>query len=284
VTAIANIARFLATHPLTREAPLGAWGRFISWQIRSRIQDEVIVPWVGGQRLAVRRGMTGATGNIYAGLHEFPDMMLLLHLLRPGDLFLDIGANVGSYTVLASGVRGATTWAFEPDPDTLRALQRNIDLNGLGSRAVVHATALGETDGEVAFTRGLDTVNRVAAEGDANVRRVPVRRLDGLIGTAKPLMIKMDVEGHEPAVVRGAQELLGRDGLNVLALETVTPEIEAAVERHGFRRGYYDPFRRALTGSPGGPPAANVVYVRDWDLVAARLASAPPVEILGRLL
>lgn len=57
--------------------------------------------------------------------------MVPLHFLRPGDLFLDIGANVGTYTVLASGVCGGKIMAFEPDPRTLRHLQRNIELNQL---------------------------------------------------------------------------------------------------------------------------------------------------------
>ena len=64
MASLANIAHFFATHPLTRKAPLKAWARFVSWQIRSRMQEEVIVPWIAGQRLAVRRGMKGATGNI----------------------------------------------------------------------------------------------------------------------------------------------------------------------------------------------------------------------------
>src|SRR6185295_2090869 len=96
----------------------GAWRRFLAWQISSRLLPEVVVPWVHGLRLGARRGMTGATGNIYAGLHEFHDMMLLLHFLRPGDIFLDMGANIGSYSLLAAGVAGATAHAFEPDPQT----------------------------------------------------------------------------------------------------------------------------------------------------------------------
>src|SRR6478752_1702566 len=126
IASLANIAHFFATHPLSRKAPLKAWARFVLWQFRSRMQEEVIVPWVAGQRLAVRRGMAGATGNIYVGLHEFADMMFVLHFLRGGDLFLDIGANVGSYVILASGVCRATTWAFEPDPNTVCNLKRNV--------------------------------------------------------------------------------------------------------------------------------------------------------------
>jgi precorrin-6B methylase 2 len=87
--------------------------------------------------------MTGATGNIYAGLHEFADMAFTLHFLRPDDLFLDIGANIGSYTLLASAVCKARTISFEPDPKTMTLLRRNIDLNGLHGRVVLEQTAVG---------------------------------------------------------------------------------------------------------------------------------------------
>ena len=52
--------------------------------------------------------MTGATGNIYCGLHEFIELTFLLHLLRPNDLSLNIGANVGSYIILAARVLRST--------------------------------------------------------------------------------------------------------------------------------------------------------------------------------
>ena len=80
---ICRINAFLATHPLTKHRRLSATARVLRWQITSRIQDEVIVDWIGGTRLAARRGMTGLTGNIYAGLHEFADMAFVLHFLRP---------------------------------------------------------------------------------------------------------------------------------------------------------------------------------------------------------
>ena len=161
-------------------------------------------------------------------------------------------------------------------------MRRNIDLNGLAGRVVVHEMALGETDGEVHFTRGLDTMNRVAMGGEANVRTVAVRRLDTLVGAAEPLMIKMDVEGYEQSVVHGGPGLLARDCLKVIELETVTAEIEASLVQHGFQRAYYDPFHRALTAAPSGPPASNAVFVRDWQLVVDRLENAPAVEILGK--
>lgn len=71
---VRQISRFLCNHLLTRDHRAAAFARLCRWQIASRLRREVIVPWVGGIRLAARRGMTGATGNIYAGLHEFADM------------------------------------------------------------------------------------------------------------------------------------------------------------------------------------------------------------------
>jgi hypothetical protein len=64
----------------------------------------VIIPWVGGTCLAVEKGMNAATMNFYCGLFESVDIILILHVLRPGDLFFDVGASVGTFTVLASGV------------------------------------------------------------------------------------------------------------------------------------------------------------------------------------
>jgi len=139
--------------------------------------------------------MTGATGNIYVGLHEFADMMFPLHFLRKGDLFLDIGANVGSYTVLASGVCRAKTWTFEPDPDTIRHLRRNLGINSLDALVKVHEFALGAEQGEISFTVGLDTLNRIAPANYEDVRMVRLERLDNVIGGSHPIMIKVDVEG-----------------------------------------------------------------------------------------
>ncbi len=276
-----NLSHFFSTHPLTRDAPLRAWTRFISWQLNSRLREEIIYSWIAGQKLAVRNGMTGATGNIYVGLHEFVDMMVPLHLLREGDLFLDIGANIGSYTVLASGVCRATTWAFEPDPNTSLHLKRNIAINKLDNLVTVHECALGPTTGEVPFTVGLDCINKVASADDKNVRIVRQEQLDNLIGAAQPIMIKMDVEGYEEAVLRGAQALLANPCLKVIELETVTPEIDQMMLRNQFERAYYDPFSRKLSREPVDPKSSNSLFIRDRPVVESRLATAKKIEILG---
>lgn len=279
-----TIHRFFWMHPLTRDNPIGAWTRFVAWQIRSRLQDEVTVPWIEGRRLAVKRGMTGATGNIYAGLHEFYDMLLLLHFLRKEDLFFDIGANVGSYAVLASGICGAKTWAFEPDPLTVRGLQRNIDINNLNDLVTLCEFALGLSNGEVKFTIGRDTVNRVANEMDDQVRIVPQRRLDDISVRYNPIMIKMDVEGYEENVIFGAQDILADESLKVVELETVNTRVMDNLAGHGFVQCMYDPFERKLYPSDNEKKSSNFTFVRDIVFVQERLLTARPVKVFGRMI
>ena len=278
----ASLQRLFASHPLTCDAPMRAWFRFAAWQVRSRLQDEVLVDWVGGQRLAVQNGMTGATGNIYLGLHEFFDMMVPLHFLRQHDLFLDIGANVGTYTVLASGVRKAKTYAFEPDPCTLGKLKRNLEINRLKDRVQVYSCALGAARGEVAFTVGLDTTNRIATANDAKTRTVRMETLDAIVADSHPVMMKVDVEGAELHVLMGAEGLLADPSLKVIEMETVVPESAAILSRNGFETACYDPFHRTLARNRADCKSSNTLFVRDWPFVADRLQSAEQIEIFGR--
>ncbi len=275
-----GLQRFFATHPLTCDAPQRAWARFVWWQLRSRLQHEVISHWAGGQRLVARHGM--GTPNVYVGLHEFPDMMLALHFLHEGDLFLDIGANVGSYTVLASGVCRAKTWAFEPDPGTAQYLRRNIAVNGLDAFVKVYECALGSEQGEVAFTVGCDSTNRIATANDKNVRTVRLERLDTVIADRAPIMIKADVEGGEEGVLQGAKALLANPCLKVVELETVTSESARILIRNQFERAYYNPFCRSLDREPNHLKSNNSLFIRDWSFVAGRLATAKKVKILDR--
>ena len=86
--------QFISKHPLASRNRKLAIANWLKWQISSSIlKMPAIFPWINQSKLVAERGMTGATGNIYAGLHEFNDMAFCLHLLRSGDLFVDVGAS-----------------------------------------------------------------------------------------------------------------------------------------------------------------------------------------------
>src|SRR5579885_1942342 len=129
-----RVLKNIWNHPLARSDRARALARYGYWQARCLVSNrDSIVAFVNQSRLSVRKGMHGATFNIYTGLSDFSAMGFLLHLLRPGDLFADVGANVGVYTVLSSAVRGARSIAIEPIPANLADLERNIELNGIAS-------------------------------------------------------------------------------------------------------------------------------------------------------
>jgi FkbM family methyltransferase len=233
--------------------------------------------------------MTGATGNLYFGLHEFMSMGLVLHFLRDGDLFLDAGANVGTYTVLASGVCRAHTLAVEADADTARDLARNVEINRLQELVKIEILALGPTDGEVMFTTGLGAMNQVVTEMGAGVRVVPQKTLDHVVGDAQPALLKLDVEKYEDQVLEGSIEVLKKPSLKVVALEATSEWSNKLFADLGFERAFYDPFTRTLQREPnelafsnGKWTRSNEFFVRDWRFVEDRLKSAKPVTVLGR--
>jgi FkbM family methyltransferase len=275
--------RFIARHPLSSRRPLSAFWRYARWQTESRLRDEVAFDWVEGSKLIARNGMTGATGNIYCGLHEFVDMAFLLHLLRPGDLFVDVGANIGSYTVLASAVCGARSIAIEPDPGTVQSLKRNVEVNRIGHLVVVTEAAVGAAAGTVRFTVGQDTTNRVVAETDQATREVNVRALDDMLANEDPVLIKMDVEGYEPQVVAGALATLDKASLAAVITETADPAIWSVMESRGFVGAAYRPFERSLVAhnlSGNSTLSNNTMFVR-LDQVGDRLKTAVYRHVAG---
>lgn len=278
---MATVLTYLRNHPISGRHPWRALMRAAAWQARSRVQSTARYPWIAGATLVMSRGMTGATGAVYYGLHEFPDMALLIHLLGPQDLFVDAGANVGSYTVLASRVCGSRSISIEPDPVARQSLQRNAAHNGIEHLIETAPVAVGATDGQVRFTQGLDTVNRVATDDAGASRIVEMRTLDSIVGYRVPVLIKIDVEGYEEHVIRGAQRTLAKPSLLALELETVSTATEELLRDSGFERASYDPFTRTLVPPTKKFGECNALFVRDRSEIAARVKAAVRRSIYG---
>jgi FkbM family methyltransferase len=285
--------RFLRSHPLASRhlgSAMLRWGR---WQIGSRLlSSDVIVPFVDDSVLAVRAGMTGATGNVYAGLHEFADMAFVYHCLRRDDLFVDVGANVGAYSVLAA-TAGACVIAFEPVPSTAGHLRRNVRINALEDRIEVRQAGLADKPGELSFTTGNDCTNRVATAVDAGQPQaiVQVETLDGALAGRRPCVIKIDAEGYEYPILTGANETLARQPpLAILAEMNGSAErysldeqtVAAALNRLGYTACGYDPFSRTLDPVDAHRRAlGNVIFVRDLELCRQRLRTARSLRVIG---
>lgn len=278
-----DLIRFVWRHPLNARGRVGALGRVIRWQLGSRmVPGPIALPFVEGTNLFVTRGMTGATGNWYCGLHEHGEMGFLLHVLREMDLFVDVGANIGSYTVLASGAVGARSIAIEPVPSTFASLRRNIVLNGIDTRVHCWQGGMADRQGVLRFTSGFDTVNHVVTEGEATESvEVPVSTLDDLLGGDAPAVIKIDVEGYERSVLRGGRKTLADSKVLAVIMETngsgarygaSDDELVDEMRRAGFAMYAYDPIRRRLAES--GKGGGNTIFIRDIAEVQERIRSA----------
>ena len=309
---VADTLRYIVNHPLNRDRRVRAIAGYVTWQLRSRLRHRpLIVHWIGGTRLLVSRGMTGATGNIYTGLHEFPEMSFLLHLLRSGDLFVDAGANVGSYTVLASGCSGAHVVSIEPSSAAFAALLANIELNGVTALVEPSRIALGKQEGNVPFTVGLDSVNHVVASRHPEPRRlrriashleilryaqddveqVSMTTLDRLLRGRAATLIKMDVEGYETEVVDGAVETLRSKETLAVIMELNgegkrygydDADLHRRMQSFGFRASAYDPFNRSLVPTDKAGSVGDTIYISDFDRVNARVKSAPSFHVYGQ--
>lgn len=282
-----DIVRFIVQHPIGRKHPVRNVLDFVRWQVGSRlVPGPVIVPWLGATRLVVERGMAGATGNLYVGLHEPAEMGFALHLLRPGDHMVDVGANVGSYTLLAAGVSGATVHAFEPVPATFERLIRNVRVNDLTSRVTCSRRAMGAAAGVVLMESHRDSMNQVIVEGGpvtSGAIEVELSTLDEALPTVTPTLLKIDVEGFEREVLSGASELLGRTMAVIIEVSRHGPEVLALLERAGLRPCRYEPFGRALEVTPEATftSGGNTLFVRDPDWVRRRCESAPTLDVKG---
>lgn len=265
--------------------------RFLKWQISQFFNRfPIIYPFTENSKLIIKKSMTGATGNLYYGLDEFNDMSFLLNFLRKKDLFIDIGANIGSYTILASAEIGAKTISIEPAPSTFGFLKDNILLNNILNSVEAHNIGLAKNKGHIRFTDNLDTVNHVATNKDENTIKIKVNSLDKIIGKRNPSLIKIDVEGFELEILKGSNNTLKKQSLKAIIIELNglgnrygydDKEIDKKLTYYGFLPYKYDPFSRLLSliNIQNKQHKSNLIYIRDIAFVERRVDTARKIKI-----
>jgi FkbM family methyltransferase len=213
---IRSLAYSLRTRPL-----LGRWALRLVPDVAWTLQVEGIGPF----RVRLRRNRSWWLRKPMES-ESFPFAMLC-HMVRPGDVVYDCGANLGLYARFLAGTLGAgRVVAFEPSPDNRRFLAANLALGGIADRVTVLPMALADEDGMAEFQvddvqTSSGTLSKVTggmpSEGRRNLRLAPLtdqvlcRRLDTVVAEEKlplPDVIKIDVEGAEALLLRGAAGLL----------------------------------------------------------------------------
>jgi FkbM family methyltransferase len=134
----------------------------------------------------------------------------LMSEVQPGDTVADVGAFMGLYTVaLAKRVgKNGRVLAFEPDPANFAVLQTHVELNKLVEQVELWQAAVSDRDGTVAFRSGRGPESRIEAISPETGKRVASVCLDTLCDGRRIDVLKIDVEGFEEAVLKGATQLL----------------------------------------------------------------------------
>jgi len=149
----AGILSSVWTHPANRGMRLQAVVRSIKWQLAKRSSRKPVVVDFHGKKLNCYPDSTSSSSVIYFnGLPDYWEMKFIQAYLRPGDNFLDIGANVGVYTILATsciGVDGSVD-AFEPLDVTAGRIEDQLTLNQLGN-VEVHRLAVSDVNQVIDF-------------------------------------------------------------------------------------------------------------------------------------
>src|SRR5205085_7533724 len=149
---------------------------------------------------------------------------------RPGATVLDVGANVGCYTMLLAGWAGDSgrVYAFEPAAASRAGLERHLALNGLAARVSVRREAVSDRAGDAPFVdAGTHGDNRLVPATTPGSTTVPSLSIDGFCEDAglSPDVIKIDIEGAELAALRGARRTIARRGAALALFVELHPAI-----------------------------------------------------------
>ncbi|HEY3859395.1 MAG TPA: FkbM family methyltransferase [Gammaproteobacteria bacterium] len=285
---IGNVMQLIESYPLY-SSPLDrgrAMSRFLSWQIRGRLNpDGLDMPFINGSRLRVKRRLGGRLHYVL-GLAEPDDMAFVAHLLRPTEVFADVGANIGAYTVMAAAGAQARCVSFEPTERAWRYLRENVELNGLQAEVDVQTKAVGAKAGTLTLTAGMGEINHVLRAGEqAESVQVPMVSLDGFFtDRTPPMLIKIDVEGFETEVVHGARNLLRRREPLALLIELAglgaqygydEEALKAELQGYGYTACSYLARERRLSPLQASTAQSyNLLLVRDLELAQRRVTSA----------
>jgi len=288
-----SIFKYIIGHPLGRRHKIKSVYRFIFWQLSHYLNSgDKSFTFFNGAKMIVRKGDTGVTGNIYVGIQDFYELSFALHFLDEKDIFVDVGANVGFYSIVLSKSKNVTSFAFEPIPSTYIKLEKNVQINSLSNKVFAKNIAIGSSNGKLRMSSDLDTVNHVKSTSNASTHDifVEVCDLNTIFSNGEyPSLIKIDVEGFETEVIAGMQNIISSNKLKAIIIELNGSGgrygyddslIHQTLLEYSFKPFHYDPFMRKLTQLESYG-SNNTLYLRDLNCIYKRVNEAPKFNVFG---
>lgn len=206
-----------------------------------------------------------------------PHTIAWLNGLAEGAVFLDVGANIGLYSLYAATARGCRVYAFEPESQNFALLNQNIQANGMDGHVTAFPCALSDRVGlDRLYLSRFETggsCHSFGAEVDFNLKARPSPYVQGCASwtldaavaagaVPVPRYIKIDVDGFEHKVIAGARATLAEPGVEALLIE-VNPHLQEhrdMAEQLAALGFHYDPGQARAASRTEGPFAG----VGEW--------------------
>lgn len=194
--------------------PIYGIGKHILWQRRKFQNNFKIILNISDSKIIACNPIGVAPLVNAMNIYDYNNMNLIKGITSTiNGIFIDVGANIGSYTLIASEQKKWKVISIEPHPQTFKELVENISLNSRSNIIPLNIALTNKNSKAILSINDIDsTKNRIVKNGDKinNTVNVSCRKLDSICSELKiePLLVKIDVEGNEKEVLDGFKEYL----------------------------------------------------------------------------
>jgi FkbM family methyltransferase len=281
-----NSLKQLYIHPFNRKRPIFALSRWLEWKFIRLLRLSNYRKKVWGNRyLHLNHDSLQSMWVMYNWIVDWEEFNFIESYLKPEDTVFDVGTNMGFYTVWMSRylILPGKIHCFEPDDLSLKRLLKNIEINKLESIAKVNHNAVTDKEGEFFFTTGMDGENHLSQVNQEDLIKVYGISLDSYAQQNNILeiaYIKIDVEGFELSVLKGATELLMQKQILVIQLEinqqlrhsnADASQLTDFLAAYGYSLYSYDVLKKSLIPIQYNVQRENYFAIADITSVLTRL-------------
>lgn len=270
--------RYIFSNPFNKNSKVKLLFRILWWKINQAYFKLPVIVALDPKIKCICYPDSSHFGTfvLYTTFPEYGEMMLVKKILKEDDIFIDVGANIGVYSLLgASKISKGKIYAFEPSINCLPNFYENVALNQIGDRIQVIEKIVSDKNGFLNFDiSSVSDYNHISdlknrgSNPEKGIVKLPSTTLDDFILETKIphiKLIKIDVEGTEALVLRGLQKSLQSKLVDVLIVEvsdwtskrfTFSPkDVYKFLEGYNFSLYYFDPdfklkkFNKTLEGT-----------------------------------
>jgi FkbM family methyltransferase len=223
----------LYSHPFNKNHKKFALRRFFVWKLIRvfKIENYEYTLW-GNRKIVLNHDSFQSMWLMYNYIVDWEEFNLIQDYCRPSDNVADIGTNIGFYTIWMSNYidSNGTIHCFEPDKNNFEKLERNCKINNI-VQCKLNNSAVADIDGQLFFTLGKDGENSISKTTE-NAIKVKSVKLDTYFENYcnRPFnYVKVDIEGFELLLLKGANNLLQNKKIEILQIE-----LNSAISNSGY--------------------------------------------------